>query len=360
MLLARSALLAGANVRTIRFCFAMRGTVDVTPWDDLLHEFRALGGTADNIRLGEGEYGRGLFPVIPSLPVALHIPENLLIPVEDMVFIDGKLRVGPKSGASARERAWLDRYQELLGWSGGGADSIRQMYDQAAALPSELRSRLATEPFCAPLLAEPTDRLILTRYMTARSLTYEDKSVVIPLVELANHRDGVRYLCKDGVGLHGQFPGEILVQYSDHDSLDYFLTWGFASPRPVAFSVMMSGQIDTTPMQIQSGFAGRPASPRDWIPQMEKSAAGGSLSFVMLGNEKFPRLAKGIFYKLMRDAGYSGYEECFDLIQHHNRLHALALIKVLDGVDLPLARTLRAVAQHRLHAMSFCFGVREI
>jgi hypothetical protein len=32
----------------------------------------------------------------------------------------------------------------------------------------------------------------------------------------------------------------------------------------------------------------------------------------------------------------------------------------VDGIDLPIARTLRAMALFQLRAMSFCFGVREI
>ena len=63
---------------------------------------------------------------------------------------------------------------------------------------------------------------------------------------------------------------------------------------------------------------------------------------------------------MMRNAGYSGFEEPFDLIQHVNRLHFLDLLKAVEGIDLPMARILQAVAHHQLRAMSFCFGVREI
>ena len=79
----------------------------MTAWEELLDEFRALGGTADNVRLGYGEYGRGLFPVDPAKPVAVRIPDNLLVPAEDMIFTGGALRVGPKAKTGERERAWL-------------------------------------------------------------------------------------------------------------------------------------------------------------------------------------------------------------------------------------------------------------
>ena len=65
----------------------------LTTWDELLDEFRALGGTADNIRLGHGEFGRGLFPVDPAKPVVIDIPDNLLVATADMVLVNGVPRV---------------------------------------------------------------------------------------------------------------------------------------------------------------------------------------------------------------------------------------------------------------------------
>ncbi len=48
----------------------------------------------------------------------------------------------------------------------------------------------------------------------------------------------------------------------------------------------------------------------------------------------------------MRDAGYSESEESFDLIHHVNRLHFIDLLAILDGIELPMARTLRAMASN--------------
>src|SRR6476646_4511492 len=35
-------------------------------WDEMVREFRALGGTVENVRLGDGPLGRGLFPIDDS------------------------------------------------------------------------------------------------------------------------------------------------------------------------------------------------------------------------------------------------------------------------------------------------------
>jgi hypothetical protein len=62
----------------------------------------------------------------------------------------------------------------------------------------------------------------------------------------------------------------------------------------------------------------------------------------------------------MREAGYVDFVEAFDLIHHTNRLHFINLLLKLEGIDLPIARTLRTMASYHLRAMSFCYGVREI
>jgi hypothetical protein len=333
----------------------------LTAWDELLDEFRVLGGTADNIRLGHGEFGRGLFPVDPALPVAVHVPGNLLVAVKDMVFTGGVPHVGPNAKTGEREKAWLDLYQREFAWGGGGGDEIRRTFEMAGALPAELRHQLLTEYRCGVWFKEPTDELIANQFFGARSITYREGSVVMPLVEMANHGSGANYDTSNGIALRGTFSDEVLVEYSLLDSFDFFLSWGFATQRPVAFSVALSGKIDSTPLTIGQKFMGMPTkSEREWIPKMEANADTVTLPFLMIGNRQFPRLPKGIFYRLMRDAGFGGFEETFDLVHHLNRLHFINLLQKLEGIDLPIGRTLRAMAHCQLRAMSFCFGVREI
>lgn len=332
----------------------------MTAWDELLDEFRALGGTAENIRLGHGELGRGVFPVDPARPVAIHIPLNLLIPTKDVVLVNGMLCLGPNSRAGDRERAWLDRYQEEFSWGGGGADEVRHTYEMAGALPAELRDTLFTRYRCGDWFREPTDESIKNQFFNARSLTYGAEAVVIPIVELINHGAGPNYDTTHGVAVRGTFPGEVFVQYSDFDSFDFFRSWGFATECPSAFSVPLIREMPSMRWNVGDQFGGVVTSERDWIPKIQKSADGLTLQFLMIGNRRFPRLPKGIFYRLMRDAGYSGFQELFDVIHHVNCLHFIDLLAALDGIELPMARMLRRMAQHQLRAISYCYGVREI
>ncbi len=98
-------------------------------WDDMLTVFRALGGTADNICLRNRERGRGIFPIDPGRPIAIQIPENLLIKLADVRFVDGKFRVRPESKATPGEIAFFENYENHFSWGGGGRSEVESIFE---------------------------------------------------------------------------------------------------------------------------------------------------------------------------------------------------------------------------------------
>jgi hypothetical protein len=80
----------------------------------------------------------------------------------------------------------------------------------------------------------------------------------------------------------------------------------------------------------------------------------------MLGNGNSPRLCRGIFRRVLREAGFKDADETFDKIRPANFRHYLALLEDLEAVDGSMALTLRRMARHQLQALSNCFGAREI
>ena len=83
-----------------------------------------------------------------------------------------------------------------------------------------------------------------------------------------------------------------------------------------------------------------------------------TLDFLTIGDRRNPSRCKAVFYKLMRDTGFPGFEEAFDTVQHANRMHFLKLLAAVEGFELPIVHTLRRMARHQLEAMSFAFGAR--
>ena len=64
----------------------------------------------------------------------------------------------------------------------------------------------------------------------------------------------------------------------------------------------------------------------------------------MLGRKNYPRLARGIFDRIMSDAGRPDAAEMFDKVQHINRTQFYRLMVACENAAPPLARLLRNVA----------------
>ena len=326
----------------------------------MLDEFRALGGTAENIRLGQGALGRGVFPVDPAKPVVVHVPENLLIDCSDVVFENGALRLRADADVGDRERSWLEHYQAALSWGDEGAAEVRRIFEAAQALPAELRKELRDRFQCGLWFDNMTDEAVQHQFLTSRGINYHDREVLMPLVELINHGAGPEIGLVNGVMIRGIFPGEVLYRYSDMDSFGFFWSWGFVIEQPMAFSLEMSGKVESTTLRIDRAFPPVKPGEKSWMPPLHREGSGVSLDHLLIGSVQYPRLPRGIFQKTMRDGGFSALEEPFDVIRYVNNLHFLDLLKALDGIDAPIARSLRTMAHHQLHAMAYCYGQRDI
>jgi hypothetical protein len=326
-------------------------------WDEMLAEFRALGGTADNICLREGPLGRGLFPVDAARPVAIHIPENLLIATDDARFENGFFRVAQQASVGTRERAFLEAYENDFSWGGGGRSETERVFTQAQALPAELRALLMSEYHCGDWFKDPADTLIQERFIAARCIRHRDRNVVMPIVELANHGVGPTFVTANGVTVEGIFSGEVLVRYASFDPHGMFVVFGFAAEQPQAFSIALGGKVGKNPVAIGRDLGNLSPAAQYWVPQHRMEAGTAKLQFLMIGNRQFPKLCRSVFYKIMREAGLSGFEEAFDTIGHANRLHFLNLLAAVEAIDGPMALSLRRMARFQLQAMSHCYGV---
>ena len=259
----------------------------------MLDELRALGGAAENICLRQGPLGRGLFSIDPAKPVHLHIPKNLLIPCEDMVLERGALRVGPGANVGPRERAFLDGYQSKLGWGDGGGAEIARMFEMARTLPAELRHELLTQHRCGSWFEEPTDELMRELYLGARCITFEQRTTVMPFIELANHGETTEFVFRDGIALEGMFSGEVLASYSPLDSYGFFLGWGFVTEQPIALSIDLTGHIGASPLHVERIFKPSPETQRAWLPRLSTDRGEPVVDFLMIGNRRYPRLRQG-------------------------------------------------------------------
>lgn len=330
-------------------------------WDDMLDEFRALGGTADNLCLKDGRFGRGLFPGDPAKPVRLHVPDALLVDVKYNSFEGDTFRLAPGAPVSARERAFLESYQRDFSWGARNGETER-LLEMVARAPAELRALFGNPFGFDTWLAGPTPEAARERHFAARQINYNGKVVVMPIIELANHRYGeTSYKREDGLSLSGIFEGEVLTRYSFSDALHMFRNFGFASAdQPFALSLAMKVDSEAGEILIERGDPSPNPKRKPFFPEMKVEGRRITLSYMMLGHKGFPRLSKGNFYRILRDAGRKDAESAFDKAAQFNHLQLVKLMEASEGAEPALGRLVREVARIQLAAMAHVVGTREV
>jgi hypothetical protein len=333
-------------------------------WLEMVREFVALGGVADNVRLGQGRFGRGLFPIDKSKPIRICIPRSLLLPTNYVRFIDNKFRVAPEAPTGARERAFLEKYEHDFSW-GVGRGETEDLLAMFAGAPDELQGLLRNPFALDDWLVGPTPQAVQDRFIGSRAISHKDDVLVMPIIELANYGHGTSYrIYEDRLELGGSFEDEIVVRYSRSDPLTIFGIWGFASDAELfALSVMLQLERKSGSLQvgrdIEKARNFQTGQPLSW-PDVSVEAGKITLSHMLLGHKNYPRFARGMFYKLMRQAGIHDPEETFDLIQHLNRMQFYRLIEASEAASPRLGNLLRTLARYQLECMSHCIGTREL
>jgi hypothetical protein len=326
----------------------------------MLDEFRTLGGTADNVRLGTGALGRGLFPIEPGRTFRLHVPENLLISTADIVFENGALKVGPDAKAGPRERKFVEGYYADLAWGGGGRAEIESVFEQMRALPAELRRKLATQYHCGSRFEDATSKTIETLFIDSREFAYKDRDVLMPLLDLANHGNGCRYGSESGISIAGIAEDEITACYSETDTYGLFQSWGFVCESMAAFSIEFEGPIGAARLYIERKTDDATDGNRPWVPDLTRSGGAIKLSFLMLGNRSRPGLCREIFRRILCEVGFDDADEAFDKVHRANLQHFLALLADLEPLEGPMIQTLRRMARLQLQTLTHCIGSHEI
>ncbi|HEY2446908.1 MAG TPA: hypothetical protein VGI20_14325 [Rhizomicrobium sp.] len=329
-------------------------------WDEMIEAFRALGGTADNIVQRQGALGRGIFPADGGKPIRLLVPKNLLIPVDDIEFVDHRLKIRDSTIVGEPERNFCEKYENIFSWGGEGrADSVA-FITALDGLPAEVRSELSAAFSKFESGAGDSNYRAQRWFLHSRMIHREGKFYVMPIMELVNHDPSARtYDLKEGVAIEGTFSGEVFVRYSLQDPFGMFRTFGFASPEPMAFSMPMT-EGDHPRLVINTDYNFNFKRGSFYVPEFKLDGDALTLSCMMIGNSRFPRFSRGAFNAVMREAGQPNSNEMFDLILHRNRSRHHRLLAALEPYDGELIRTLRKAVRLQLEAMSHCIGAREL
>jgi hypothetical protein len=333
----------------------------VWTWDQMLDDFRALGGVADNICRRETPVGLGIFPIDAARPVHIQTPPNLLVPGSDIIFEKGVLRVRKDAQLGERERDFFERYQATFSWGASGRKNALDFVNAMDALPPAALDVLKTDFGLVASFEGDAAGRAARWFLTSRWINSKGKRVVMPVVELVNHGiPGVRFDGRSGVAVRGTFPGEVNVIYTDTDALGFFMTYGFAYESPLALCIGGVMPFGSRKLAVTRNFGSRTIKHNIPTPVVTTDGDTIRLSHLVLGHEKFPRLPRGIFNRVMRDLNLNGADAQFDRIAHINRMRYLKLLGALEDYDGKFVALLRRVCRYQLTALSFAVGAREV
>jgi len=234
----------------------------VNSWQQILIEFRALGGVAENVGLRKGQYGRGIFPLDPELPSRIQVPKDLLINAQ-YLYIDSKeIKIKGNSPCTPETKRFIDNYLEYIGFEASIWDEINEFEDGLRKLPHDVIS-LLEKLGALDLKARHKgnwEEVVFNNFIQSRFVDYRKGKYLAPIFELVNHNHNFHAFSTNtstGVSTEKRKGDhEFLHSYSKgNDPIRMFFGYGFSSKEPFAFSFPIVINVSTTkkPVRIQGG-----------------------------------------------------------------------------------------------------------
>jgi hypothetical protein len=331
-------------------------------WDALLAEFRALGGTAQNVTLRQGLRGRGIFPLNPEAPVRLHLPPNLLVRAEDTEIRDCRLVVKASAAVGVRERAFFDSYQQDFSWGAGVFDHLWQAQLAWSHIPQDVQRTLREiQPVSAARFSEPSEDLCHKAYIKTRAILYRNARVVMPMIELINHGGKFPgYDVTNGIQVGGVFAEEVLVNYGAADCWSTAVGHGFCDAQNSAYSLPGNFKFEDCRIEIARAFDQVERFNDLVLPIVRVEEGTVRFPFLTLGNATSPHLPRAVFLHVTKNTPIMRPDALFDLIQHYNRLLLLKFLRRSEGAATPLVATLRGAAYQQLETLSSNWGTPSL
>ena len=330
-------------------------------WHAFLDEFRAFGGKAENVMQRKGAYGLGLFPIDPSKPVELHVPGELLVPVDQVTINDGNLVASDPSSLPEGYADWFARYQSNYSWGAEAKENILQFEEGLKNLPDPVIEILKRNGIYNSEVRFPgnnQDKELLDRYVLSRCINRKGQRVIMPLIELLNHSPASKGydMSGDGVLVSGMYDGEVLVKYNVADPLRRLFGYGFNAPEPLAFSVSCRLRHRELDVVVQGGLSGKGFTKP---PAVAMKGERLVVEQPLLGSTQSPKIPRTLLMQACMNIDGVDGAELFDQIIQRNVMTYINLVRVLKTSDGHVENLLRDCCLDQLFALSQHYGQRD-
>ena len=323
---------------------------------EILVEFRALGGIANNIDCRQAKNGRGLFTLNPDLPIQLHCPPNLLLE-RQFIELDNKkqIQVSKKANINSGFKSFFEKFHQYFGWGAGGLHEKRDFYNDLVLLPKEIKEFLAILGWAEYSFNEFSENDLLDHYLVSRQIGINTKHIMMPIIDMINHSpQGNNFIVDNGIKFEGNFKDEIFANYNCNiDMFHFYRNYHFVSPTNYLLSCDVSFDFPSIGRVFISRFDNI-LNQKDSLktPQFKKSNNQLSISFVELSNKQGN--ARPIFVKLMQSNNISSTKanEIFDGLIEHNKQVLDAFLAECNKSDGRIIEDLKTIAKIHLQILN--------
>ena len=329
-------------------------------WHAFLDEFRAFGGKAENVMQRKGAFGLGLFPIDPSKPIDLLVPDELLVAIDNVELRDGDVVIKDETGFPEGYPDWFRRYQANYSWGAEGRENTLAFEEGLKALPEAVQTLLKRHGLYNADNRFPgndPDQELLQRFIQTRCINRKGKRVIMPMIDLLNHAPSAKPydMSGNGIAVGGMHDGEVLVKYSVSDPIRRLIGYGFNAPEPMGFSLAIQIPHREKPVVVRGG-SGRAA-----LQPCEVQFKDDRVILVqpLLAAASSPKMPRTLFIKACRAIEGVDPNELFDQIHQRNTQILVQLLRNLQGVDGDVAEKLRTGCLDQLAALSHHFGQRD-
>ena len=329
-------------------------------WHAFLDEFRAFGGRAENVMQRKGAFGLGLFPIDPAKPVDLFVPDELLVPIENLELQDETLVIKDDSSFPDGYSDWFRRYQTNYSWGAEGRENTLALEEGLKGLPDAVQTLMKRTGLYNAENRFPGndfDQELMQRFIQTRCINRKEKRVIMPIIDLLNHAPAAKAydMSGNGIAVGGIHDGEVLVKYSVSDPIRRLIAYGFNAPEPFGFSLSFRLQHQDRLVVVQGGGGRQPLKACGIEIKDDRIV----IKQPLMASSNSPKMPRTLFIKSCRSIEGINANELFEQIHQRNTQALVQMMRELQDLEGEVAQLLRAGCLDQLAALSHHFGQRD-
>ena len=329
-------------------------------WHAFLDEFRAFGGRAENVMQRKGAFGLGLFPIDPAKPVDLFVPDELLVPIDNLELQDETLVIKDESSFPDGYGDWFRRYQINYSWGAEGRENILAFEEGLKGLPAAVQQLMKGVGLYNPdnrFPGKDVEKELMQRFIQTRCINRKDKRVIMPIIDLLNHAPAAKAydMSGNGIGVAGLHDGEVLVKYSISDPIRRLIGYGFNAPETLGFSLSFRLQHRDQMVLVQGGVGRQPMKPCGIEIKDDRVV----IKQPLLASSTSPKMPRTLLIKACRTLESIDASELFEQIHQRNTQALVQMLRELQNLEGDIGHLLRTGCLDQLAALSHHFGQRD-